>query len=301
MARDEMTELRAFIAVAGERSFTRAAARLGLSPSALSHTVRALEERLGLRLLTRTTRSVSTTEAGERLYRTVATHFDEIRSEIDALSELRDKPSGTIRINAATHAMEMVLRPKLAAFLRAYPDVTVEVSINDGFIDIVGEHFDAGVRLGESISKDMIAVPIGPDWRFLVVGTPDYFARRSPPEHPAELTNHQCINVRLASAGGLYAWEFEKDGRGIDVRVSGQAVFDSIVPVLHAAVDGLGLAYVPEDLARPYLQSGQLQMVLEDWCPYIEGYHLYYPNRRLASPAFAAFVDALRHRGKGTG
>ncbi|RCW23969.1 LysR family transcriptional regulator [Ciceribacter lividus] len=296
MARDEFSELRAFIAVANDSSFTKAAAKLGVSTSALSHTIRGLEERLGLRLLTRTTRSVSTTEAGERLYRSVATHFDQIRTEIDALSELRDKPSGTIRISSAIHAMEMVLRPKLATFLTEFPDISVEVSINDGFIDIVGEHFDAGVRLGESISKDMIAVRIGPDWRFIVVGTPDYFARRLPPEHPGDLTNHQCINLRMASAGGLYAWEFEKDGRELEIRVAGQAIFDSIFPVLHAAVDNLGLAYVPEDLARPYIDDGRLQAVLNDWCPVVQGYHLYYPNRRLASPAFAVFLEAMRYR-----
>lgn len=296
MARDEFSELKAFIAVAKDGSFTKAAAKLGVSTSALSHTIRGLEERLGLRLLTRTTRSVSTTEAGERLYRSVATHFDQIRTEIEALSELRDKPSGTIRISSAIHAMEMILRPKLAKFLAEFPDINVEVSVNDGFIDIVGEHFDAGVRLGESISKDMIAVRIGPDWRFVVVGTPDYFARRSPPEHPGELTNHQCINLRMASAGGLYAWEFEKDGREFEVRVAGQAIFDSIFPVLHAAVDGLGLAFVPEDLARPYIDTGRLQVVLDDWCPNVQGYHLYYPNRRLASPAFATFLEAMRYR-----
>lgn len=296
MARDEFSELKAFIAVAKDGSFTKAAAKLGVSTSALSHTIRGLEERLGLRLLTRTTRSVSTTEAGERLYRSVATHFDQIRTEIEALSELRDKPSGTIRISSAIHAMEMILRPKLAKFLAEFPDINVEVSVNDGFIDIVGEHFDAGVRLGESISKDMIAVRIGPDWRFVVVGTPDYFARRSPPEHPGELTNHQCINLRMASAGGLYAWEFEKDGREFEVRVAGQAIFDSIFPVLHAAVDGLGLAFVPEDLARPYIETGRLQVVLDDWCPNVQCYHLYYPNRRLASPAFAIFLEAMRYR-----
>ncbi len=296
MARDELSELRAFITVAKERSFTKAAARIGVSASALSHTIRALEDRLGLRLLTRTTRSVSTTEAGERLFQTIAPHFDQIRAELDALSELRDKPSGTLRISSGIHAAETILRPKLAAFLPQYPDVTVEVSIDNGFVDIVGEHFDAGVRLGESISKDMIAVRIGPDWRFLVVGAPDYFARRSPPEHPGELTNHQCINLRMASAGGLYAWEFEKDGRELDVRVGGQMIYDSIVQVLHAAVDGLGLAFVPEDLAQPYIEAGQLQVALSDWCPPVQGYHLYYPNRRLASPAFTRLVDALRYR-----
>jgi DNA-binding transcriptional LysR family regulator len=297
MARDELSELRAFLAVASERSFTKAAPKLGVSASALSHTIRGLEERLGLRLLTRTTRSVATTEAGERLYRSIAPHFEQIRTEVDALSELRDKPSGTVRISSGEHAVETVLRPQLARFLPEYPDINVEVSIDNGFIDIVGEHFDAGIRLGESISKDMIAVRIGPDWRFVVVGAPDYFARRSPPEHPGELTNHRCINLRMASAGGLYAWEFEKDGRELDVRVGGQLTYDSIVPVLHSAVDGLGLAYVPQDLAHPYIAAGRLLVVLSDWCPPVQGYHLYYPNRRLASPAFARFVEALRYRG----
>ncbi len=296
MARDELGELRAFIAVARESSFTKAAARLGVSASALSHTIRGLEERLGLRLLTRTTRSVSTTEAGERLYRSIAPHFEQIRVEVDALSELRDKPSGTLRISSGWHAVETILRPQMATFLPEYPDINIEISINDGFIDIVGEHFDAGVRLGESISKDMIAVRIGPDWRFVVVGSPAYFARRSPPDHPGDLTSHQCINLRLPAAGGLYAWEFEKGGRELDVRVGGQLTFDSIGPILNGAVDGLGLAFVPEDLARPHVDSGRLQGVLEDWCPNVQGYHLYYPNRRLASPAFVRLVETLRYR-----
>ena len=296
MARDELSELPAFIAVAQERSFTKAAARLGVSASALSHTVRALEERLGLRLLARTTRSVSTTEAGERLLGSVAPHFEQIRAELDALSELRDKPSGSLRISSGVHAAETILRPKLAEFLPDYPDVNVEVSINDGFVDIVGEHFDAGVRLGESVSKDMIALRIGPDWRFLVVGTPGYFSRRSPPEHPRDLTNHQCINLRMASAGNLYAWEFEKDGRELEVKVTGQLTYDSIVPVLQASLDGHGLAYVPEDLAQPHIASGRLQCALRDWCPPVQGYHLYYPNRRLPSPAFSRLVEALRYR-----
>ncbi|MDV4143645.1 LysR family transcriptional regulator [Shimia sp. FJ5] len=296
MARDEMSELKAFVAVAEERSFTRAAARLGLSPSALSHTIRALEDRLGLRLLTRTTRSVSTTEAGERLFQTLAPHFEQIRAELDALSELRDKPSGTLRISSGIHAAQTILRPRLADFLPQFPDINVEVSINDGFVDIVGDHFDAGVRLGESVSKDMIAVRIGPDWRFLVVGTPAYFARRSPPEHPRELTNHQCINLRLPSAGGLYAWEFERDGREVEVRVSGQLTYDSILPILHAARDGHGLAFLPEDLARPYIDTGEFEVVLREWCAPVQGYHLYYPNRRLASPAFTRLVEALRYR-----
>jgi len=296
MARDELADLRAFIAVAEERSFTRAAAKLGVSASALSHTIRGLEERLGLRLLTRTTRSVSTTEAGERLFHAIVPHFEQIRSEIDALSELRDTPAGTLRISSGIHAAETILRPHLAKFLPDYPDIDVEISIDDGFVDIVGERFDAGVRLGESVSKDMIAVRIGPDWRFLVVATPGYLVRRSPPEHPGELTNHQCINLRLASAGGLYAWEFEKDGRDLEVRVGGQLTCNSIMTVLHAALDGHGLAFVPEDLARPYIEAGRLRTVLEDWCPAIQGYHLYYPNRRHASPAFARFVETLRYR-----
>jgi DNA-binding transcriptional LysR family regulator len=256
-----------------------------------------LEERLGLRLLTRTTRSVATTEAGERLHRAVALHFDQIGAEIDALGELRDKPTGTIRVSTAGLAMETVLRPKLKSFSTDYPDITVEVSIAEGFIDIVGDRFDAGIRLGESISRDMIAVRIGPDWRFVVVGTPDYFEGHPPPAHPGAPTEHRCINLRLATSGGLYAWEFEKDDRTVDVRVSGRVIFDSIGPVLHAAVDGLGLAYVPEDIARPHIEAGRLKVVLGEWCPVIPGYHLHYPHRRPASPAFAAFVEALRYRG----
>lgn len=296
MTRNELVELPAFIAVAQERSFTKAAARLGVSASALSHTVRALEERLGVRLLARTTRSVSTTEAGERLLGSIGPHFEQIRAELDALSELRDKPSGTLRISSGAHAAQTILRPKLAEFLPKYPDIAVEVSVNDGFVDIVGDQFDAGVRLGESVSKDMIALRIGPDWRFLVVGTPRYFARRSPPEHPRDLTNHRCINLRMASAGNLYAWEFEKGGRELEVKVPGQLTYDSILPVLQAALDGLGLAYVPEDLAQPYIESGQLHRALSDWCPPVQGYHLYYPNRRLPSPAFSRLVEALRYR-----
>jgi Transcriptional regulator len=297
MARDELGDLRAFLAVAEARSFTKAAARLGVSSSALSHTIRSLEERLGLRLLARTTRSVATTEAGERLFNTIAPHFEQIHAELDSLSELRDKPSGTVRISSGEHAAETLLRPTLASFLPEYPDINVEVSIDNGLVDIIGEHFDAGVRLGESISKDMIAVRIGPDWRFLVVGIPDYFTGRPSLEHPSDLTRHQCINLRLTSAGGLYAWEFEKDGRETIVRVGGQLTYDSILSVLHAALDGHGLAFVPEDLAQPYIAQGRLQVALSDWCPPIQGYHLYYPNRRLASPAFTRFVEALRYRG----
>lgn len=296
MARDDLTDLKAFVAVAEERSFTRAAARMGVTASALSHTIRALEERLGIRLLARTTRSVSTTEAGDRLFRAVGPHLEQIQGEIDALSAFRDTPSGTLRISTGDHAAEMILRPKLARFLPRFPDVQVEVSIDNGFVDIVGERYDAGVRLGESVSKDMIAVRIGPDWRFVVVGAPAYLADRPAPRLPRELTAHRCVNLRLSSAGALYAWEFEKEGRALEVRVTGQLAFDSIFAVLHAAVDGHGLAYVPEDIARPLLASGQLVSVLDDWCPSIQGYHLYYPNRRLASPAFSAFVETMRYR-----
>ncbi|GAA5074559.1 LysR family transcriptional regulator [Roseibacterium beibuensis] len=297
MARDEFGELRTFIVVAQARSFTKAAAILGVSASAVSHTIRCLEERLGLRLLTRTTRRVAPTEAGERLFQSVAPHFEQIRAEIDALSELREKPAGRIRINSGIHAAETILRPKLAEFLPHFPDVSVEVSVNDAFVDIVGERFDAGVRLGESVSKDMIAVRIGPDWRFLVVGTPTYFEDHAVPRHPSDLTDHTCINLRMSAAGGLYAWEFEKDGHALELRVNGQLTYDSIIPVLNAALDGHGLAFVPEDLAQPHIEAGRLRAVLADWCPPIQGYHLYYPNRRLASPAFSRFLEVMRHRG----
>lgn len=296
MARDEWSELRAFIAVAKEQSFVRAAAQLGVSASAISHTIRALEDRLGIRLLTRTTRSVATTEAGERLFRAIVPHFEQVRAEIDALSAFRDKPTGSLRITSGIHAANTILRSKLTSFLSEFPDITVEVSIDNGFVDIVGDHYDAGIRLGESVSKDMIAIRIGPDFRFLVVGTPEYLARCSAPEHPHELTEHRCINIRMEASGGLYAWEFEKDGHELEVRVTGQAVYDSIVQVAQAAVDGLGLAYLPEDLAAPHIASGRLVPVLTDWSPTVQGYHLYYPNRRLASPAFARFVDAMRYR-----
>lgn len=292
-----MGELRAFLEVAREQSFTRAAAQLGVSASALSHTIRGLEERMGLRLLSRTTRSVATTEAGERLFRSIGPLFEQIDVEIDALGELRDRPSGTIRITAGVHAVETILRPRLASFLPDYPDIHVDVSIDNGFVDIVGGRFDAGIRLGESISKDMIAVRIGPDWRFVVVGAPTYFARRSPPDHPGELTNHQCINLRFTATSGVYAWEFEQDGRELEVRVNGQATFDNTTSVLYAALDGLGLAYVPEDLACPYLDDGRLLRVLGDWCPKVQGYHHYYPSRRHHAPAFARFVEAMQFRG----
>ncbi|MER8389999.1 LysR family transcriptional regulator [Mesorhizobium sp. M0166] len=297
MARNNINEMIGFLAVARERSFTKAAAQMGVTPSALSHSIRGLEERLDIRLLSRTTRDVSPTEAGERLMRSIGPHFEQIEAEIEALSELRDKPAGNIRIACSDYVIDTIFRPMLNQFLRTYPDISVELAIDNGLTNIVEQRFDAGVRLGEALSKNMIAVRIGPDWRFTVVATPAYFERRSKPEVPQDLTNHRCINMRLTTAGGIYAWEFKKDGRELNVRVEGQLVFNSVVPVLRAALDGHGLAYVPEDLTKPYLDSGELVEVLADWSPNWQGYHLYYPSRRQASPAFTAFVDALRYRG----
>ena len=298
MARNNIHEMIAFLAVARERSFTRAAAQLGVTPSALSHSVRNLEERLSIRLLSRTTRDVSPTEAGERFMRSIGPHFEQIDAEIDRLSELRDRPAGNVRIACSDYVIDTIFRPMLDQFLRDYPDISVELFIDNGFTNIVEQRFDAGVRLGEALSKDMIAVRIGPDWRFTVVGTPDYFERRSKPEAPQELTSHSCINMRLTTAGGIYAWEFKKNGRELNVRVEGQLVFNSVIPVLNAALDGHGLAYVPEDLTKPYLDRGDLVEVLADWSPTWQGYHLYYPSRRQASPAFSAFVDAIRYAPK---
>jgi DNA-binding transcriptional LysR family regulator len=297
MARENINDLLTFLAVARERSFTKAAAKLGVSQSALSHAMRQLEERLGIRLLIRTTRSVSPTEAGQRLLQDLGPCFDEIEAALDALGELREKPAGTIRITAADYAIETLLWPKLMKFLCNYPDIKVELTIDNGFTDLGAHSFDAGVRLGEAVSKDMIAVRIGPDMRFAVVGAKSYFAERSPPQTPQDLTDHRCINLRLPTYGGLYAWDFEKDGRELKVRVEGQVVFNGIFPVFNAAVDGFGLAYVPEDLAKPLLAKGRLQRVLDDWCPAYTGYHLYYPSRRHSSPAFSLLADALRHRG----
>ncbi len=296
MPSDNLNDLRAFVAVARERSFTRAAAKLGVSQSALSHTIRGLEQRLGLRLLTRTTRSVAPTEAGERLFQTAGPRFDEIDSEIAALSELRQKPAGGIRITAPDHAAGKLLWPKMQKLLREYPDITVEIIVEQGLVDIVAERYDAGVRLGELVAKDMIAVRIGPDERMAVVAAPSYLARRSSPKTPRELISHNCINLRLPTRGGLYAWEFEKGKRQLRVHVEGQLVFNVTAQMLNAALAGFGLAYVPEDLAQPYLAKGRLKRVLEDWCPPFSGYNLYYPSRRQLTPAFALLVEALRYR-----
>ncbi|RUU75684.1 LysR family transcriptional regulator [Mesorhizobium sp. M7A.F.Ca.MR.362.00.0.0] len=297
MPRDNLNELTAFLAVAREESFTRAAAKLGVSQSALSHTVRALEERLGVRLLTRTTRSVSPTEAGERLARSVGPRLDEIETEIAALSALREKPAGTIRITAGEHAADAILWPALATFLPDYPDIKVEIIVDYSLTDIVAERFDAGVRLGEQVARDMIAVRIGPDMRMAVVGSPAYFAKWPKPRTPQDLTNHNCINLRLPTYGGLYAWEFEKAGRELKVRVEGQLVFNTSALRMNAVLAGLGLAYLPEEQVTAHLADRRLVRVLADWCAPFPGYHLYYPSRRQATPAFSLLVDALRYRG----
>ncbi|RFB94002.1 LysR family transcriptional regulator [Rhizobium leguminosarum bv. trifolii] len=297
MSRPAVNDLIAFLAVARAQSFTKAAGKLGVSQSALSHTIRGLEERLGLRLLTRTTRSVSPTEAGERLLLTIGPRIDEIETELAALSAFREKPAGTIRINAGEHAADAVLWPVLQKLLPDLPDINVEVIVDYGLTDIVAERYDAGVRLGEQVAKDMIAVRVGPDMRMAVVGAPAYFDTRAKPLTPQELTDHNCINLRLPTYGSVYAWEFEKDGRELRVRVEGQLVFNNIALRLSAVLAGLGLAYMPEDLVAAHLADGRLVRVLEDWCLPFSGYHLYYPSRRHTSPAFAVVVDALRYRG----
>ena len=297
MLRENLNDVLAFLAVARERSFTRAAAKLGVSQSALSHTIRGLEARLGLRLLARTTRSVAPTEAGERLLRALGPRFEEIEAELAELSKLRDKPAGTIRITSGEHAAETILWPALAKLLPRYPDIKVELNIDYGLTDIVAERYDAGVRLGEQVAKDMIAVRIGPDFRMAVVGAPSYFARRPKPKDPRDLTAHDCINIRLPTYRSIYAWEFEKRGRALKVRVEGQLVFNNIALRVNAALAGLGLAYLFEDQVQEHVAEGRLARVLGDWCPPFSGYHLYYPSRRQAAPAFALLVEALRYRG----
>ncbi|ALK09549.1 LysR family transcriptional regulator [Blastochloris viridis] len=296
MRRDNLGDLTAFLTVAQELSFTRAAAKLGTSQSALSYTVRRLEERLGVRLLTRTTRQVMPTEAGERLLRTIGPAFEEISAELAALSALREKPAGNIRITAGEHAADAILWPALAALLPHYPDIRVEIVVDAGLTDIVAERFDAGVRLGEQVAKDMIAVPIGPELRMAAVAAPAYFATRPPPLTPQDLTLHACINLRLPTSGGLYAWEFEKDGRELRVRVEGQLAFNTTHMIVGAAVAGFGIAFLPEQIVAAPLADGRLVRALENWCPPFPGYHLYYPSRRQPTPAFAVLVEALRWR-----
>jgi DNA-binding transcriptional LysR family regulator len=294
MERINLNNVAAFVVVARERSFTRAAAQLGLSQSSLSHTISALEAKLGMRLLTRTTRGVSPTEAGERLLATVGPYCEGIESELASLSEERDKPVGTIRISSHDHAVRTILWPKLSRLLPAYPDLKVEFSIHYGLIDIVAERFDAGVRVGDQVAKDMIAVRISPDFNMTVVGSPSYFSARKAPLVPQDLTEHSCINLRLPTHGGLYAWEFEKEGQELSVHVQGQVILNTSPEIVTAALEGFGLAYIPQDVADRHIAAGNLVQVLEDWRPTYPGYHLYYPSRRNASPAFLLVLDALR-------
>jgi DNA-binding transcriptional LysR family regulator len=296
MLRENLNDFLGFLAVARERNFTRAAAKLGVSQSALSHAVRGLEARLGVRLLARTTRSVAPTVAGERLLRTIGPRFDEIEAELVGLSELRDRPGGTIRITAGEHAAESILWPALKKLLPAYPDIKVELVTDYGLTDIVAERYDAGVRLGEQVARDMVAVRIGPDFRMAVVGAPSYFAKHPEPKRPQDLTEHDCINIRLPTHGGIYAWEFEKRGRALRVRVDGQLVFNNIAMRLNAVRAGLGLAYMPEDHVKADVAEGRLVQVLDGWCAPFSGYHLYYPSRRQPTSAFKVVVDALRIR-----
>lgn len=294
--RENINDLLAFLAVARERSFTKAAAQLGVSQSALSHTLRGLETRLGVRLLTRTTRSVSPTEAGQRLVVAIGPHFESIDAELSALSHLRDHPSGTIRISAGQHAAEAILWPRVETFLKRYPEISIEITVDYGLTDIVAQRYDAGVRLGEQLAKDMVAVRIGPDFRMVVVAAPAYFENRSIPRKPPELTTHNCINLRLPTYGGLYVWEFEKAHRELKVRVEGQLVFNTSNQILQAVLAGSGVAYLPEDMVQHHIAGGRLRQVLDDWCAPFPGYHLYYPSRRQPSAAFTLLVDALRHR-----
>src|SRR4051794_32986302 len=296
MERGNLDDLLAFVAVGRARSFTKAAAKLGMSQSSLSHTIRELEARLGVRLLTRTTRSVAPTQAGERLLQSIGPRFDEIDAEVSAVRELRDKPAGTIRITATEYAADAILLPKLGKLLPQYPDIKVEIVVDYGLSNIVSEGYDAGVRSGEQVAKDMIAVRFGPDLRMAVVGAPSYFRKRPEPKKPQELIGHNCINLRLPSHGGLYAWEFEKGGRELKVRVEGQMTFNSATQMLNAALAGYGLAYVPEGVVLAHLAKGRLKRVLADWCQPYSGYHLFYPSRRQSSAAFKLVVEALRER-----
>lgn len=294
--RENFNDLLWFLVVAEERSFTKAAAKIGITQSTLSHTIKRLETRMGLRLLARTTRSVSTTEAGERLRQSLAPRIAEIETDIAALTAFRDKPSGTVRLTLSDHAHDYLVWPKLRTVLADYPDLKVEFSRDNGFRNIVEDGFDAGVRLGETVEKDMVAVRIGPDWRLVAVGAPAYFAARGLPQTPQDLVQHTCICLRLTTAGGLYAWEFQRDGRDIRMRVDGQLTFNSTLPMVDAAIAGYGIAYVPEDIVAEHITAGRLQTVLDDWSPPFAGYYLYYPSRRQNAPAFRIVLDALRDR-----
>ncbi|WP_312454280.1 LysR family transcriptional regulator [Pseudescherichia sp.] len=297
MLKDNFNDLYYLTVVAQERSFTRAAAKLGVSQSALSHAIKGLEERLEIRLLTRTTRSVAPTEAGERLINTIAPRFSEIENELTSLTEMRDRVAGNIRINLGEHALQSTVWPVLKPFLNAYPDINVELTTDNSLTDIVSGRFDAGVRLGEQVAKDMVAVRIGPDWRMLVVGSPDYFARHGRPDTPHDLQHHCCINIRLPTLGGLYAWEFSRNGQDLRVRVEGQLTFNHLPARIDAAISGMGLAFVPEDTVADALAEGKLEAVLEPWCEPFQGYYLYYPSRKQHTQAFARLIEALRYKG----
>ncbi|MEI7087020.1 LysR family transcriptional regulator [Pectobacterium versatile] len=294
MSRFNLNDISAFLVIARERSFTRAAAKLGVSPSALSHAMKLMEEKLGVRLLTRTTRSVTPTEAGERLLESFGPMIEKMEKELALISELREKPAGNIRITCDEYAIYMFMLPKLSMFLKTYPDITIEISIDYGLRDIVSERYDAGVRLGGTLAKDMIAVPLTPEVRSVVVATPEYLAQQGVPQTPHDLTLHRCINLRLPTYGGLYAWEFEKEGRKFSVRVEGQLVFNSIIPMLETVKSSLGVAYLPEQMVQDDIRTGELVEVLSDWTPPYDGYYLYYPSRLHSSPAFTLFLDAIR-------
>ena len=294
MVRGNLNDLLSFVTVAREGSFTRAAGVLGVTQSALSQAISGLEARLQIRLLTRTTRSVSPTVAGERLLQAIGNRFDEIEAELDNLTQMRDKPAGTVRITCGDHVLRTTLLPKLSALLHEYPDINVEFDVSYGFRDIVADRFDAGVRLGDTIDKDMIAVPIGPQLRMAAVAVPGYFASRGIPENPRDLMNHSCINQRMQTSGGLYVWDFEQRGKQVNVRVNGQLIFNTSSHIVDAALAGLGIAYLPEEEFEPHLREGRLERVLEDWCPPFSGYYLYYPSRRQPSPAFTLVANALR-------
>ena len=299
MLKRNLNDLLAFVTVAREGTFTRAAATLGVTQSALSQAIRGLEERLRIRLLTRTTRSIGLTAAGERLMRTIGHRFEEIESELDALTDLRDKPAGTVRITCGDNVLHRTLLPKLLPLLRDYPDIKFEFDMNYGFRDIVADRFDAGVRLGNTIDKDMIALPIGPPLRMAVVASPAYFEDRPVPKTPEDLVKHNCINQRMPTSGGLYVWDFERRGRKVNIRVDGSLIFNSVPPQIDAALAGHGIALLPEDELMEHIELGRLARVLEDWCPKFAGYHLYYPSRRQPSPAFSLVVEALRFDGPG--
>jgi DNA-binding transcriptional LysR family regulator len=297
MARDNINDILVFLAVARERSFTRAAAKLGMTQSALSHIIRALETRLGVRLLTRTTRSVSPTEAGERLLQNVAPRLEEIEAELVAISDLGDKPSGTVRITAIDHVVDSLLWPRIAPLLPLYPDLHVEISSDYRLVDIAAERYDIGVRHGDQVDKDMIAVRLAADEQMMIVASPAYFARRPRPGSLQDLMKHNCINLRLASSGGLYAWELLHEGQAFEARVRGQAVFTNVYPIRDAALAGVGLAFLPESLAGRHVRDGDLVSVMADWCPAFPGLHAYYPSRRNSSRALGLVIDAIRYKG----